>query len=206
MQVMQNGKGTLWSVDNSRATILPAFDRSSKRFTFYRVGLGSSDITPVLTIDQTPVSIALDLFGTVSDDGTRFAYFSQDAQHDLDLWLTNSDFAPPKRLTHLNPEFERYQMGSARLIDWLSLDGERLQGSLLLPSGYRPGNRYPLMLWVYGGAQGSDSLGSSDCGPAYSTCNYSPPEAMQCYSPIYLSIWEPLWLIWLRTSCPALIR
>ena len=158
MQVMQNGKGTLWSVDNSRATILPAFDRSSKRFTFYRVGLGSSDITPVLTIDQTPVSIALDLFGTVSNDGTRFAYFSQDARHDLDLWLTNSDFAGPKRLTYLNPEFEHYQMGVARLIDWMSLDGDPLRGTLLLPSGYQSGQRYPLIVWVYGGSQGSDSL------------------------------------------------
>ena len=69
MQVMQNGKGTLWSVDNGEATILPAFDRLSKRFTFYRVGLGSSNITPMLTIDQTPISIALDLFGRISDDG-----------------------------------------------------------------------------------------------------------------------------------------
>ncbi len=50
-------------------------------------------------------------------------------------------------------------MGSARLIDWLSLDGERLQGSLLLPSGYRSGNRYPLLVWVYGGDQGSDYIG-----------------------------------------------
>ena len=77
----------------------------------------------------------------------------------MNLWLTDSRFFPSRRLTHLNPQFERYEMGSARLIDWLSLDGERLQGSLLLPAGYRSGNRYPLLVWVYGGDQGSDYVG-----------------------------------------------
>jgi dipeptidyl aminopeptidase/acylaminoacyl peptidase len=58
----------------------------------------------------------------------------------------------------LNPQFDRYQMGAARLLDWLSLDGERLRGTLLLPSGYQPGTRYPLIVWVYGGEQGSNFL------------------------------------------------
>lgn len=158
-RLIEDGKGTLWSVDNGQSTIVPAFDRSSKRLVFYRVYLHSSQVALLLTIGQSPISLALDLFGAVSNDGTQFAYFSQDAQHDMDLWLTETNFTHPRRLTHLNPQFDRHEMGSARLVDWLSLDGELLRGALLLPPGYQPGTRYPLIAWVYGGDRGSDSIG-----------------------------------------------
>ena len=158
-RLIPDGKGAMWSVDGGESVIVPAFDRSSKRLDFYRVYSQSSRMVPVLTVSQTLVGLQLDFLGAVTDDGRQFAYFSQDAAQDMDLWLTDAHFAPSRRLTHLNPQFERYEMGSARLIDWLSLDGERLQGSLLLPSGYLPGTRYPLLVWVYGGEQGSDYIG-----------------------------------------------
>jgi dipeptidyl aminopeptidase/acylaminoacyl peptidase len=44
------------------------------------------------------------------------------------------------------------------LIDWLSDDGERLHGALLLPSDYQEGKRYPLVVWVYAGELSSNSL------------------------------------------------
>src|SRR5437762_12672126 len=59
-------------------------------------------------------------------------------------------------------------MGTARLIEWRSLDGENLQGALLLPAGYEEGKRYPLIVYVYGGATLSDHInhfGVDDGGP-----------------------------------------
>ncbi len=64
----------------------------------------------------------------------------------------------PRRLTQLNPELDRYRMGSATLISWLDDDGKSLQGGVLLPSDYREGKRYPLIVFVYGGASLSDSV------------------------------------------------
>ena len=45
-----------------------------------------------------------------------------------------------------------------RLVNWLSDDGELLNGSLLLPSGYQEGKRYPLIVFVYGGSLLSNRL------------------------------------------------
>jgi dipeptidyl aminopeptidase/acylaminoacyl peptidase len=44
------------------------------------------------------------------------------------------------------------------LIEWLSDDGDRLQGTLLLPANYESGRHYPLVVWVYGGAFLSDDF------------------------------------------------
>jgi dipeptidyl aminopeptidase/acylaminoacyl peptidase len=47
-------------------------------------------------------------------------------------------------------------MGTTRLIEWLSDDGERLHGALLLPPDYLKGKQYPLIVVVYGGTSLSD--------------------------------------------------
>lgn len=49
-------------------------------------------------------------------------------------------------------------MGATRLVEWRSVDGDVLHGALLLPSDYEEGNKYPLIVWVYGGARGSNSV------------------------------------------------
>ena len=49
-------------------------------------------------------------------------------------------------------------MGQAKLIHWLSADGEPLQGALLLPAGYQTDKRYPLIVFVYGGSYLSKDL------------------------------------------------
>jgi dipeptidyl aminopeptidase/acylaminoacyl peptidase len=74
------------------------------------------------------------------------------------LWESDADFRTPRRLTHLNPQFDAYQMGAAQLVHWLSDDGQPLQGTLLLPSDYQQGVCYPLIVWVYGGLLQSDSF------------------------------------------------
>src|SRR5260370_26119369 len=94
----------------------------------------------------------------VTRGGEYIAYYGEDSQRDSDLWLSDAGFSNSRRLTHLNPQFDQYEMGTARLIDFFSIDGVALRGALLLPSGYKPGKRYPLIVWVYGGGSLSDHL------------------------------------------------
>jgi dipeptidyl aminopeptidase/acylaminoacyl peptidase len=70
----------------------------------------------------------------------------------------DADFQHLRQMTHLNPEVEKYRMGTRRQIEWLSLDGKRLRGALLLPASYEAGKQYPLIVEVYGGQLQSKSL------------------------------------------------
>jgi dipeptidyl aminopeptidase/acylaminoacyl peptidase len=103
----------------------------------------------------------------VSGNGLSFVYVSEDARRAPDIWTTDATFTEARQLTHLNPQFEKYKMGSARVIDWWSDDGEKLQGALLLPSDYEPGKRYPLLVSVYPGMTASNAYDAFGFGFSY---------------------------------------
>lgn len=90
----------------------------------------------------------LDVRIDAARDG-RVAYLSEDAQHPTDVWLASPDLAMTRRLTHVAPEMESVRFGSTRLIDFKTTSGAARRGTLLLPSGYQPGKRYPLVVYPY---------------------------------------------------------
>ena len=61
-----------------------------------------------------------------------------------------------RQLTRINPQFDRYVMGTVRVIEWETQDGQTLHGALMLPTDYQEGRRYPLVVVVYGGNYSSN--------------------------------------------------
>ncbi|HVB59541.1 MAG TPA: prolyl oligopeptidase family serine peptidase [Candidatus Acidoferrales bacterium] len=142
----------LWTVQEGKATIVVTHDDSGKQDGFYRIDLKSGESTELLEKGQCYTCANLGQLFTVTGSGQRIAYVAEDARHDEDLWVSDARFQTPRRLTHLNPQFDKYKMGGVRLISWLDDDGEPSHGLLLLPPTYTEGVRYPLVVWVYGGA------------------------------------------------------
>ena len=149
----------LWTTDRGETTVVITRDEVGKKEAFYKVDLSIGRATAIREANQCYSCGVVEFpeqLTAVSNDGERVAYFVEDAGHPLDLWMTDARFIKQHRLTHLNPQFDDCKLGTARLIDWLSADGESLQGALLLPSHYQEGKRYPLMVYVYGGRSISD--------------------------------------------------
>jgi dipeptidyl aminopeptidase/acylaminoacyl peptidase len=90
-----------------------------------------------------------------SDSGD-VAFLSQDQQHPLGLkYIPNAAYRPLS--SALAVDVQRYGLGKARILTWKN--GSAIQkGALLLPPNYVPGARVPLVVWVYGGSNGSDSV------------------------------------------------
>ncbi|MGB9072382.1 MAG: prolyl oligopeptidase family serine peptidase [Terriglobales bacterium] len=153
--VMQDNN-RLWSPDGGRSTVVLTFDETERQSAFYGIELGTGQITKLWENGQCYACVNTDRHAVAQPNGSKLAYLSQDSEHSDDLWMADSAFHSPTRLTKINPQLENYQMGGTRLIAWRSLDGEPLHGALLLPAGYQEGVRYPLIVWVYGGARGSD--------------------------------------------------
>src|SRR5581483_7688426 len=86
----------------------------------------------------------------------KVIYANEDAQHPPELWIADRDFRQRKQVSQLNPQLGSYVYGRSQAVEWLSADGERLRGSLVLPSTYEKGQRYPLVVFVYPGNQGSE--------------------------------------------------
>lgn len=148
----------IWTTEDGRSTIVVAHDDLAYQDGFYEISLASGQSTRLLERGQCyGCGMSADPYA-LTNDGQQIAYVAEDAQHVSDLWLTDRTFGSLRRITSLNAQLDRYQMGSVRVIDWLSDDGERLHGALLLPSDYQEGRRYPLVVWVYGGEMLSRNL------------------------------------------------
>jgi dipeptidyl aminopeptidase/acylaminoacyl peptidase len=155
-QLAAGPDGHLWSSNESKSSIVLARANDTKQSGFYSIDLETGRSFKLLEDGQCFMCAVREEW--VTAHGRSLVYFAGDAEHDTDLWLADVKFEHLRRLTRLNPQFDRYLMGSARLIEWRSLDGQPLQGALLLPAGYLPGKRYPLIVNVYGGALHSSRL------------------------------------------------
>jgi dipeptidyl aminopeptidase/acylaminoacyl peptidase len=106
-------------------------------------------------LGETPILAARD----VSRDGQVVVTQAQDAQHPLDLWVADRQFATFRRATNASPALTKYHFGPAKIIEWRDqAEGRTLRGALLLPPDYEPGRRYPMVTWVYGGFLASSRI------------------------------------------------
>jgi len=146
--------GRLWTVAEGNATIVVVHDAEKKQDGFYRVELKTGEYKKLRETGECytckwGVPDAGPYHMIVSPDGQQLVYIAENSQHPPDLWVTGADMSQSRRLTHLNPQFDSHELGAANLIEWRDDDGEMLKGALLLPSGYKPGGRYPLLVYVY---------------------------------------------------------
>jgi dipeptidyl aminopeptidase/acylaminoacyl peptidase len=152
-QVVARIQNVLWSTDGGVSAVVVTHDDTGKQDGFYKVDVKSG--TSVRLAENGKCYTCMNVngggFSGAAQDESELVYFSEDAQHEPNLWVSNPSFRAPRQLTHLNPQFDKYRMGEPRLISWLNDDGETLNGALLLPAGFRKGVRYPLLVWVYGG-------------------------------------------------------
>src|SRR5262245_42659255 len=71
----------------------------------------------------------------------------EDATHPEDLWFI--DGSGRTRITNLNPELTRFTFSKPELFWYFNADGERLGALLYRPAGLRPGDKAPVITWVY---------------------------------------------------------
>ncbi len=86
---------------------------------------------------------------TVSADGSTVVYTRTETNRPSEVWVADANLGNARQLTDSNPWLRDRQLGAARLIDYLDVDGKKLHGVLYLPPGYREGTRVPTVFLVY---------------------------------------------------------
>jgi len=146
--VWTSGPNRFWSPDRGRSLVLTTRNVETKQVGFYKVDLTTGRVTKVLEESKyyaLPVNYSMD----VAADGQSIAYIVESAADSPEIWVSDAAFSNPRRMTRINPGLEKYQLGTSRLIEWRSVDGQRLKGTLLLPAGYKQGEQYPLIVYGY---------------------------------------------------------
>ncbi len=85
-----------------------------------------------------------------------FIYTQSDFVEYPDIWLTNTSFNSPQKVTDTNPQQKNYNWGKAELVSWTSLDGVKLQGILIKPEDFDYSKKYPMITYFY--EKNSDQL------------------------------------------------
>ena len=144
---------TVWN-RNRDTLVMVTRDNESRQEGFYEINLSSGKPEKLLEQNKS-YGFVPPLRMAVSADQRQLVYTSQSADEPEDIWTIDAGQFRPKRVTHINPVFDRYVMGEGRLIEWKTSNGQAAHGALLLPAGYIKGNRYPLIVYQYPGSMWS---------------------------------------------------
>jgi dipeptidyl aminopeptidase/acylaminoacyl peptidase len=98
---------------------------------------------------EEPLAVQDYGFQVLLPKGSRILFVAESVDRTAELYDTNLEFTDTKRLSSLNPNLPPAAVGGSQLIKWRRGDGVELKGALLLPAGYRKGQRYPLIVSVY---------------------------------------------------------
>lgn len=79
----------------------------------------------------------------------RYVYQKETATDSPDFFFTGNDFEQALPLTRTNPQQENYYWADDELITFTNRDGEQLQGRLIYPANYQPGQTYPMITYIY---------------------------------------------------------
>jgi dipeptidyl aminopeptidase/acylaminoacyl peptidase len=79
-----------------------------------------------------------------------FIYTRETQQECPDYYVADESLHNAKRLTDANPQQGKYAWSKgARLVDYMSAKGKKLQAALFLPANYEPHKRYPTIVYIY---------------------------------------------------------
>lgn len=74
----------------------------------------------------------------------------EDLNHAPALWAKHADTGAPLKIWDPNPQLESLGMGQASAYQWTDVKGRAWRGILVLPDGYDPKKRYPLVIQTHG--------------------------------------------------------
>lgn len=123
--------------------LLLAYHNQAKNFGFYAASLEQPGVEKLLEEKKKYVFLAK------AKKADKIIFTQESYEEFPDIWVSRPDFRMPRRLSDVNPQIKDFAWGSAEPVEWLSLDGLPLQGVLIKPGNYQPGQRYPVLVYFY---------------------------------------------------------
>lgn len=78
-----------------------------------------------------------------------YVYTKEDFQTYPNLIFTDKNFKKATQISDAAPQQDNYLWGTAELVEWVSLDGRKLQGTLHKPANFDPNKKYPMIVNFY---------------------------------------------------------
>ena len=106
---------------------------------------------------------------SASRDGSKMAFVFDTPNLPAEVYVQDASLPTPKRITNTNAWLTDVALGESEVITWKSKDGATVEGVLLKPVGYTPGQKVPLIVSAHGGPTGAHTNGfKGGSGPGQS--------------------------------------
>ena len=153
-------------IDLKKELLLSLFNEKTKRSGYAKVRF-NQEVQTIVTEDAR--------YSTrpqKARDADRFLFTKEDFQTFPDLLVADQTFSNIKQISDANPQQSQYSWGNIELYEWLSSDGQLLQGLLVKPENFDPTKKYPMIVNFY--ERSSNGLHRHRAPyPHRSTINYS---------------------------------
>ncbi|MBC8320802.1 MAG: S9 family peptidase [Bacteroidetes bacterium] len=124
--------------------MLSAFNNINKDAGYYSLNISEG---------SPPIKMIMDSFefGSLSKakHANELIWTKQSFNLFPDLYLSNSDFQEIAKITDANPQQDEYLLGKVELVNWISFNGDSLQGLLYTPENIDPNKKYPMLVYFY---------------------------------------------------------
>ncbi len=129
--------------EDSETLLLSAYHNRLKHYGFYSCEMGRNSPTKLLEENKK--------FDFLAKAGNTdmLMYTRESFEEFPDIWVADSKFSSPKKISDVNPQISGFAWGQPELVEWYSLDGIPLQGVLIRPADYVAGKRYPVIVYFY---------------------------------------------------------
>jgi len=123
--------------------LLSSYHNKKKNHGFYSCELGKGAVTRLLEENKKFQ------FQAKAKKADVLMYTRESFEEFPDLWVADSKFSAPKKISLVNPQIDEFAWGTPELVEWNSIDGIPLQGVLIKPANYEKGKRYPVLVYFY---------------------------------------------------------
>jgi dipeptidyl aminopeptidase/acylaminoacyl peptidase len=131
------------SLETGESLMLSAYHDMEKYTAVYSMKAGEPGVTRLVEEPKKYTLVAR------AKDADRLLYSRESYTEFPDLWVTDLKFRNPRKLSDLGKQTGEFAWGEAQLVEWSSVDGTPLKGILIKPGNYKPGERYPVLVYYY---------------------------------------------------------
>lgn len=144
------GGGMMWTCWRPEGNSLLLTSVDSTRTPLGQVSLEGGEITTLIEgrtlgegfVEPHPVSL--------SRDGQTMACAFEDGMQTKNVW-SGKPGEQLRQVSFFNRHLDEVKLGAVETVGWSAPDGLRIEGVLIYPADYQPGERYPLILHAHGG-------------------------------------------------------
>lgn len=132
------------AISLKKPLLLSAFHEKTKATGFYRLEpQKNSSPERLIYLDKMLSGLQK------AKKAEKYVFTIQTFEEFPDLWVSGPEFKDIKKVSQANPQQADYLWGKAELITYLNADGKELQAVLIKPENFDPGQKYPLMVYIY---------------------------------------------------------